>query len=131
MALAASIVLALSVVLVQLSNQKPAATVVASTDAHLDTDLDISQGAAVATGKTLNLVTGNLELKLRGGADVVIEGPATFGVSSPVAMSLTRGASRRRGRGGTWFCCTDSQCTGDRPGDRVWSRSDSSWNHRG
>jgi hypothetical protein len=91
MALAASIVLALSVVLVQITTRKPAATVVASTDAHLDTDLNISQGAAIAAGKTLNLVTGNLELKLRGGADVVIEGPATFDVTSPVAMSLTRG----------------------------------------
>jgi len=91
MALAASVILAMSILLVQLATRKPAATVVASSDAQLDSGLDASQGAAVATGKTISLVSGCLEVKFGGGADVVIQAPATFSVTSPVAMALASG----------------------------------------
>ncbi len=115
LAVAATIVVATSVLIVQMTSQTPAgATVAGSADALFDSgNLDASRGASVATGKRFSLAGGCLELRFGGGADVVIQGPATFSVTSSVAMALTSGRLRATASGAAHGFVVDT------PGTRV------------
>lgn len=93
MAAAAAIVLTVSVFFMR-EGARPsvAATILKSYDAHFEgAGLDASPGVALPTGKALSVASGYVELKFDGGADVVVEAPATFTINSRVAMGLTSG----------------------------------------
>lgn len=67
------------------------ATIVAAADAQFAPGRGADVGDLIGAGKVFRLSSGCVELKFRRGADVVIEGPAVFNLTSPSSLTLTSG----------------------------------------
>jgi hypothetical protein len=94
LALAAAIVIAAAGLALALFAQGHAshATIAAASNAQFDDPrLSCLPGGKLPSQRSLNLTRGYLDLTLSGGADVVIEAPATFAIDSGTAVTLETG----------------------------------------